>query len=101
MPVASGLGLSRKHAGKNDIVVSFIGEGTLGEGVVYEALNLSSVFESPHLIVCENNYYSQSTPQISAVSGTIEHRARAFGLEYFETNTWDIEDLFFDLQKSD
>lgn len=94
LPVASGVALQKRLEGSNAIAVSFIGEGTLGEGVVYETLNLSSIFASPHLIVCENNYYSQTTPQSKGVSGSIKQRAEAFDWRYFEADTWDIENLF-------
>ncbi len=93
LPVASGMGLAMNKRGKPNIAVSFIGEGTLGEGITYETMNLSSIFGSPHLIVLENNYYSQTTPQAHAVSGSIRGRAEAFGLEYFETDTWNLTDL--------
>ena len=56
VPVASGLSLAKKSQNTENIAVSFIGEGTLGEGNIYEAMNLSSLFGAPHLIVCENNY---------------------------------------------
>lgn len=94
LPVASGIGLANKRHKKNSISVSFIGEGTLGEGNVYEAMNLSALFSSPHLIVCENNYYSQTTPQAYGVSGSITARAEAFGLKTFECSTWCISTLF-------
>ena len=94
LPVASGLAYSFKRNSTDQVVVSFIGEGTLGEGNVYETLNLSSVLSNPHVIVCENNYYSQSTPQANVFAGSIEGRARSFDWQYHETNTWDIENLF-------
>jgi 2-oxoisovalerate dehydrogenase E1 component len=78
----------------NDIVVSFLGEGTLGEGVLYEAFNLASLHCVPQLFVCENNYYSQSTPQFSSVAGSIVDRAKSFGIKTFECNTWETSDLF-------
>lgn len=90
VPVATGIALQQKRSGSAAIAVSFIGEGTLGEGVLYEAMNLAAIWSVPQLIVCENNLYSQSTLQEQAVAGTIEGRARAFGLQYFEGNTWDI-----------
>lgn len=93
LPVACGIGLSMKRRNTSGIAVSFIGEGTLGEGVVYETLNLGAVFQSPHLIICENNYYSQSTPQSSAVAGNINDRAKAFGWTVFDSNTWDLNHL--------
>ena len=93
LPVATGLGISAKRRQSDGIAVSFIGEGTLGEGVVYEAFNLASIFESPQLVVCENNYYSQTTPQSAGVSGQIIDRPKSFGWKVFETTTWDLEDL--------
>jgi 2-oxoisovalerate dehydrogenase E1 component len=94
LPVAAGLALSAIKKKTNDLVLSFIGEGTLGEGIVYETLNLSSVMKLPHIILCENNLYSQSTPQSSSMVGSITDRAKAFGWTCIEANTWDVEDLF-------
>lgn len=89
-PVASGIALHQKRTRTGGITVSFIGEGTLGEGVLYEALNLASLWQLPQLFVCENNLYSQSTPQPLGVSGTIEGRAGAFGMRYFEADSWNV-----------
>jgi 2-oxoisovalerate dehydrogenase E1 component len=93
LPVAAGVALDRKLAGKKAVVVSFIGEGTLGEGVVYETLNIANLWHLPHLIVCENNGYSQSTPQSMSVAGDIGARAEAFGSRVFKADTWDLETL--------
>jgi 2-oxoisovalerate dehydrogenase E1 component len=94
VPVASGIAFQLRGAQKSGIAVSFIGEGTLGEGVVYEAMNLASLWSLPQLFVCENNLYSQSTPQASGIAGTIRGRAHGFGLAVFEANTWDLASLF-------
>lgn len=94
LPVGAGIAKYFTMEGTNNIVVSFLGEGTLGEGNLYETLNLSSVFNLPQLFVLENNLYSQSTPQASAISGEIGKRAEAFNIETFECNTWDIQTLF-------
>lgn len=94
MPVGTGIALHKKLAMDNDIAVSFLGEGTLGEGVLYEAFNLASLHSVPQLFVCENNFYSQSTPQASSVAGSIIDRANSFGIKTFECNTWESIDLF-------
>ena len=93
LPVAAGVALDRKLAGKKAVVVSFIGEGTLGEGVLYETANITNLWNLPHLIVCENNGYSQSTPQFLSVAGDIGARAEAFGARVFKADTWDLETL--------
>ena len=93
VPVATGIALHNKIHNQKGIAVSYIGEGTLGEGALYEALNLASIYQAPHLIVCENNLYSQSTPQSTGVSGSILDRPKAFGIKTFEADTWNLEKL--------
>lgn len=93
VPVATGIALYKKIHQQDGIAVSYIGEGTLGEGALYEAFNLASIYQAPHLIVCENNLYSQSTPQEIGVSGSILARPEAFGLKTFEADTWNLERL--------
>ncbi|MFZ1086550.1 MAG: thiamine pyrophosphate-dependent enzyme [Terracidiphilus sp.] len=93
MPIAAGLALSLKLKGTDHIAVIFVGDGTLGEGVVYEAFNIASKWELPILIVLENNEYAQSTPQVQTLAGEIEARAAAFGIQTSRCNTWDTERL--------
>jgi 2-oxoisovalerate dehydrogenase E1 component len=89
MPLAAGFALGNKIKKSKDIGVVYIGDGTLGEGVVYETLNFISKKEIPLLIVCENNKYAQSTPIEYNLAGSIEQRAKAFGIEFKESNTYD------------
>jgi TPP-dependent pyruvate/acetoin dehydrogenase alpha subunit len=90
VPVAAGIALDRKEARGRDVVVSFIGEGTLGEGIVYETLNLDALWGLPHVIICENNFYSQSTPQERSIHGSIEERAAGFSVAVASADTWDL-----------
>jgi 2-oxoisovalerate dehydrogenase E1 component len=93
VPVTAGLALARKLRGTDHIAVVFIGDGTLGEGVIYEAMNIASKWELPLLIVLENNLYAQSTPQSQTLAGDICTRAAAFGIRTAQADTWDLEKL--------
>jgi 2-oxoisovalerate dehydrogenase E1 component len=93
LPVGTGIANSFRGKKENPIVFSFLGEGTLGEGIFYESLNMSMVTASPQLFICENNFYSQSTQQISAVAGTILARPQGFGMKTFSCNIWNPEEL--------
>jgi 2-oxoisovalerate dehydrogenase E1 component len=93
VPVAAGYALGNKLKGTGAIGIVFIGDGTLGEGALYETMNIISKWEIPLLIVCENNFYAQSTPQSVNLSGDILSRAAAFGIQTFEGDTWDPESL--------
>ena len=93
MPVAAGLAMAHKIQNKGNISVVFIGDGTLGEGVVYEVLNIAAKWNLPLLIVLEDNKYSQSTRQTDSLAGSILDRALAFGVEAHKGNTWNWEEL--------
>ncbi|QCP50853.1 pyruvate dehydrogenase [Trinickia violacea] len=93
VPVAAGLALGHKLRQHQNISVVFIGDGTLGEGVVYETFNIASKWELPLLIVLEDNKYSQSTSQEETLAGTIEGRAASFGIETIKANTWEPKEL--------
>ena len=58
------------------MTVAFIGDGTLGQGVVYESLNIASRWGLPLLIVVENNFYAQSTPSHLTLAGRIPDPGR-------------------------
>ena len=58
----------------------FLGDGTLGEGVTYESLNIASLWQLPVLFVVENNHYAQSTPVELELAGSIAARGAAFGI---------------------
>ena len=93
LPVAAGLALAQKLTASDGITVAFIGDGTLGEGVVYESLNIASKWDLPLLVVLENNLYAQSTHQRQTLAGDICMRAEAFGITARHGNTWEPEDL--------
>lgn len=93
VPVAAGYALGNKLKNDGAIGVVFIGDGTLGEGVLYETMNIISKWEIPLLIVCENNFYAQSTHQSINLAGDILQRAQAFDIKTFEGNTEDPASL--------
>jgi len=100
VPVAAGVALAEKQKNSGKIVVVFIGDGTLGEGVVYETMNIASLLDLPLHIVCENNMYAQSTSIKNNLAGNILDRPKAFGIKTFHSNTWDLEELFANAKQS-
>lgn len=92
-PIGVGIALANKIKQNNKIVTCFIGDGTLGQGVIYEAFNLASLWDLPIVFVLENNKIAQSTSIHQTLSGSIQQRVEGFGLMYFKSNTWDVENL--------
>jgi 2-oxoisovalerate dehydrogenase E1 component len=85
--IGAGLALARKLNGSGAIVAAMIGDGTLGQGLLYEAMNLASVWGTPLLIVVENNGIAQTSYPIHNLGGDIQARGAAFGLA-----TWRVSD---------
>ena len=92
-PVAAGMALGMKKKNKGNVAICFIGDGTMGEGIIYESMNLSALYQIPIVYVCENNQYAQSTHISKNLSGSIIKRAQSFGLNTFSGNTWEYEEL--------
>lgn len=90
LPVAVGVGLHFKLSGQPKIAAAFLGDGTWGEGAVYEALNMAGLWDVPLLVVVEHNGIAQSTPTALQLAGTVAARAAAFGLDYYWTSSLDV-----------
>lgn len=93
MPVAAGTALALKRITPGNLAVAFIGDGTLGQGVVYETFNIAAKWHLPLLVVLENNRYAQSSPQAQTLAGEIGARPAAFGIPVMHASTWDPDDL--------
>ncbi|MCL5674855.1 MAG: thiamine pyrophosphate-dependent dehydrogenase E1 component subunit alpha [Candidatus Omnitrophica bacterium] len=61
IPVATGCALAFTFQKKNNVAVSFFGDGATNEGVWHESLNMASIWNLPVIYVCENNLYGAST----------------------------------------
>ena len=92
-PLSVGAALAERRRGSGAIATVFIGDGTLGEGVVYESLNMASLWSAPTLFVLEDNRFAQSTPKELGVAGSMTARATAFGIDADAVETNDVEVL--------
>ncbi|MBT6170421.1 MAG: hypothetical protein HOH98_06705 [Flavobacteriaceae bacterium] len=99
-PVAAGYSFIQKESNVNNVSVIFIGDGTLGEGLLYETLNLTSLKNLPLLFVLENNGIAQSTSMKQSFSGSLEDRIKGFGLNFFKSNTESLDHLFETLKEA-
>ena len=77
---AVGTALAKKLSGEEGIVTVFLGDGAMGEGIVYEAFNMAALWEVPLLFVLEHNRYAQSTHWSLTHSGPLEDRVASFGI---------------------
>lgn len=93
VPVGTGTALAEKFKGNSAVTVIFIGDGALGEGVLYESLNMAALWGAPALYVVENNHIAQTTPIELGLAGTISGRFEAFGIPATELDTSDVYEI--------
>ena len=81
LPIAAGLALADKMAGKNRVTACFFGEGAAAEGEFHESLNLAALWRLPVLFVCENNRYAMGTAlELSESETDISAKAACYNL---------------------
>lgn len=90
-PLAVGCAMAEKSSGA--IAAVFIGDGTTGEGALYESLNMASLWSLPVLFVVEDNGIAQTTPRSLGVSGLIRERARPFGIDCHNYRGTDVREI--------
>ena len=93
LPVATGMALGEKIQGRLSVTIAFMGDGSLGEGVVYESFNLASLYGVPILFVLENNHIAQTTPIELNLAGDILTRFLAFHIPAKQTNSSDVLEI--------
>ena len=92
--IATGAGFAAKRLGNERVAACFIGEGALGQGVLYEVMNLAQLFKLPVIYVCENNLYTEYTHFSETTAGDIVARATAFGIEAATVDGQDVREVY-------
>ncbi len=93
IPLATGMALAEKFKKSDAVVVCFLGDGALGEGIVYESLNMASLWSVPILFVLENNRIAQTTPIEVNLAGDIQSRFTAFGIPTEQLDSSDVLEI--------
>ncbi|MFO7945098.1 MAG: pyruvate dehydrogenase (acetyl-transferring) E1 component subunit alpha [Anaerolineales bacterium] len=88
---AVGVGYGLRYQEKDDVVVTFFGDGATSEGDFHEALNMAGVFQTPTIFVCQNNQWAISVPRSKQTnSKTIAQKAVAYGIPGLQVDGNDI-----------
>ena len=88
--IATGAALTAKTLGTGDVAVCFFGDGALGQGLLYECMNMAALWDLPVIYACENNLYGEYTHVSEMAAGALMDRASAFGIEGHEVDGQDV-----------
>ncbi len=91
LPLAVGLALADKLAGRQQVTACYFGEGAVAEGEFHESLNLAALWKLPVLFCCENNLYAMGTALARSESETdICLKAAAFEIPAWPVDGMDV-----------
>lgn len=97
--IATGAAMSAKMRQSDQVAVCFFGEGALGQGLLYEVMNMAQLWSLPVIYVCENNLYNEYTHHSETTAGEFLDRARAFGIHTEEVDGQDVRAVFLAANK--
>jgi len=92
--IATGAAFAANRLANGRVAICFFGEGALGQGVLYECMNLAKLFKLPVIYVCENNLYTEYTHFSETTAGDIVSRASAFGLDSVAVDGQDVRAVY-------
>jgi pyruvate dehydrogenase E1 component alpha subunit len=88
---AVGIGFGIRYRKKDDVAMTFFGDGATSEGDFHEALNFAGVFQTPVIFVCQNNQWAISVPRKKQTrSQTLAQKALAYGLPGIQVDGNDV-----------
>jgi TPP-dependent pyruvate/acetoin dehydrogenase alpha subunit len=87
---AVGVALAEKTKCSGAVTCAWLGDGTFGEGLVYEAMNIASLWRLPIAFAIEANGIAQTTPTESQLAGSLAARCRAFDIPVEEVSGTDL-----------
>ena len=97
--IATGAALSSRRLATGQVTVCFFGEGALGQGVLYEVMNLAALWKLPVIYVCENNLYNEYTHYSETTAGEMLARGAAFGVHAESVDGQDVRAVYATAQR--
>ena len=91
IPLAVGSAMADKLAGRDSISLAFIGEGSTTEGDFHDGLSFAGVFDSPVVVIIQNNQWCISMPASKQTAAeTFAQKAIAHGIPHHRIDGNDV-----------
>lgn len=95
VPIGTGLAFAEKYNSTNKLCFTFLGDGAVNQGQVYEAFNMAALWKLPVVYVIENNEYSMGTSVArSTAMRDLYRKGESFGIPGVQADGMDIESIY-------
>lgn len=95
VPIGTGLAFAHKYKGDGGVCVTYMGDGALNQGQVYESFNMAALWKLPVLFIIENNQYAMGTSRKRHAAGDdLAKRGEAYGISGKHVDGMDVAAVF-------
>ena len=100
VPIGTGIAFANKYKGNNNIAITFLGDGAVSQGQVYESFNMASLYNIPVLYVIENNLYGMGThiSRSCAMPDMLYKRGEALGVVGKKIDSMEYSSLYNEME---
>ena len=91
VPIGTGLAFAHRYKNDGNVCLTYLGDGAINQGQVYESFNMASLWKLPVVYVIENNRYGMGTSVSRASARTdLYHRGVAYGIPGEQVDGMDV-----------
>ncbi len=91
VPLGTGIAFAKRYSGEDSVALTYLGDGAINQGQVYEAFNMAALWKLPVVYVIENNKYGMGTSIERASARTdLYQRGQAYGIPGAQVNGMDV-----------
>ncbi len=99
VPIGTGIAFAEKYNKTNNICFTFMGDGAVNQGQVYEAFNMASLWQLPVVYIIENNEYSMGTSVARSTAITdLYKKGESFGIKGQQVNGMNLDEVYNHVQ---
>ena len=95
VPIGTGLAFAEKYNGSDNVCFTFLGDGAVNQGQVYEAFNMAALWKLPVIYIIENNEYSMGTAVSRSTAMTeLYKKGESFGVPGFQVDGMSLDEMY-------